>query len=409
MEKKEKEIQENILKSYEEPTLIGLNNIGASCYINSILQCLSQTPPLVNYFLNDSNKGEIMNNNINKENENKPQISPVFLKLIKILWDKNKKGSSFSPYDFMETIEKINPLLKKGSVAKSRDFFIIIIEQIHKELNKPINFQSQAFNLPLNQYDRNNAFEFFIKDAQKECSIISDNFYGINQTTNICLYCKNLFSSKGQNYPIAYNYGIFNCIIFPLPEVKSFANNYRSNIDNQINQNNSVTLNDCFCYNQQTETFTGDNANYCNICKKLNDSEYTFRIYLSPNILILILDRGKNNEYKIRVEFTETLDITQFVIEKDRPQIIYNLYGVIAYVSKMTQILIILAFVKVLLIINGINIMIQLLALLKMFKKKLLILILQIYYFIIKSKKFKIIIDRSNCNQTPLNIYKKEY
>ena len=123
-------------------------------------------------------------------------------------------------------------------------------------------------------------------------------------------------------------------MIFNLPKVKSFRNNYRSNLDNQINQNNSVTLNDCFYYNQKTEILCGDNVNFCNICKKLNESEFTSRIYSSPNILILILDKGKNNEYKIRVEFTETLDITQFVIVKDRPQIIYNLYGVIAYAEQ---------------------------------------------------------------------------
>ena len=37
MEKKEKESQENILKIYEEPTLIGLNNIGAASFFNPIL------------------------------------------------------------------------------------------------------------------------------------------------------------------------------------------------------------------------------------------------------------------------------------------------------------------------------------------------------------------------------------
>ena len=82
---KEKEIQENILKIYEEPTLIGLNNIDSASFINSILQCLCQIPSLINYFLKDSNKGVIMNNN-----------------------------TSFSPYDFMETVEKINLRLKKG-------------------------------------------------------------------------------------------------------------------------------------------------------------------------------------------------------------------------------------------------------------------------------------------------------
>ena len=120
-------------------------------------------------------------------------------------------------------------------------------------------------------------------------------------------------------------------MIFNLPKVKSFRNNYRSNFDNQINQNNNVTLNDCFCYNQHTEIFTEYN---CNICHQSYDSEFTSRIYSSPNVLILILDRGKNNEYKNKVEFTETLELTQFVIVKDSPQIIYNLYGVIAYVEQ---------------------------------------------------------------------------
>jgi len=56
-----------------------------------------------------------MNNNIVKVNRNLHQLSPIFLKLIKILWDKNKIGISFSPYDFMEAVKKMNPRFKKGA------------------------------------------------------------------------------------------------------------------------------------------------------------------------------------------------------------------------------------------------------------------------------------------------------
>jgi len=49
---------------YKFPTLIGLNNIGATCFMNSTLQCLSQTKILTNYFLNDRNKERIINNNL---------------------------------------------------------------------------------------------------------------------------------------------------------------------------------------------------------------------------------------------------------------------------------------------------------------------------------------------------------
>ena len=344
------DIKNIINKEYEKPTLIGLNNIGATCFMNSTLQCLSQTKQLSNYFLNKENEDKIINNNISKKNKNDFQLSVVFLELIKNLWDKNEK-KSFSPYNFMNTIEKMNPFFKQGTAGDAKDFVIYILEQIHRELKTSINKLKDEFVEPLNQYDKNNTFRNFLKDFQKEVSIISDVFFGFTETTNECLNCKNIYNYKGLNNPICYNYGIFNCIIFPLEEVKNFKinslqsynnynnyncgfnNNYNYNF-NQISQSNQVTLYDCFLYNQKSDLFCGDNKNYCNMCKQLFDSNYTSRIYVSPNVLILILNRGKNNMYDVKVEITETIDITQFVLEKDLPQITYDLYGVITHIGQ---------------------------------------------------------------------------
>ena len=364
--------------SYKKPTLIGLNNIGATCFMNSTLQCLSQTADLTNYFLKDSKKDRIINNNLAKENKNSLQLSPIYLKLIQKLWDK-KGAKSFSPNEFMNTIEKMNPLFKKGQAGDSKDFIIFILEQIHKELKSKI---SKNYNVvqPLNQYDRDNAFNYFLNDFTKDCSIISDAFFGFTETTNECLNCKKNYNSQYLKNPICYNYGIFNCLIFPLEEVKNYKNNmnymnnmrninymnnmgYMNNIGyinnmsnmgsmnnmnnmnnmgymnnmnyvNNINQENSVTLDDCFLYNQKTDLFTGENKNYCNICKQLYDSYYTSKIYSSPNYLILILNRGKNNIYNIKLYFSETIDITQFVVCNNGNQWIYNLYGVITHIGE---------------------------------------------------------------------------
>ena len=87
-------------------------------------------------------------------------------------------------------------------------------------------------------------------------------------------------------------------------------------------------------YNQKTELFTGENQNYCNNCKQLYDSMYTSKIFSSPNVLVLILNRGKGNIYDVKLDFTETIDISQFVLQKDKPQIIYNLYGVITHIGQ---------------------------------------------------------------------------
>ena len=48
--------------------------------------------------------------------------------------------------------------------------------------------------------------------------------------------------------------------------------------NNMSYQNNIVTIYDCFFYNQKPIVFTGDNQNYCNIFKMLNNSLYTNKI-----------------------------------------------------------------------------------------------------------------------------------
>ena len=311
----------------KEPALVGLNNIGATCFMNSTLQCLSQTKALSEYFLNEKNKDRIINNNLALENKSNTQLCPAFLDLITQLWKKGTK--SFSPHNFMNTVEKMNPLFKQGQAGDSKDFIIFILEQLHKELKKPTGFQDNNQNQVLDQYNRQNAQNFFFSDFKKEGSIISDHFFGFTETTNECLYCKQNYFYRGLPAPICYNYGLFNVLIFPLEEVKKMKNNYY-----QMYQNNMVTIYECFIYNQKTELFTGDNRNYCNICKQTWDSNYTSKIFVSPNILILILNRGRGNVYNVKLGFYEMIDISQYVLLKDKPQLIYNLYGVISHIGE---------------------------------------------------------------------------
>ena len=87
-------------------------------------------------------------------------------------------------------------------------------------------------------------------------------------------------------------------------------------------------------YNQKSELFTGENINYCNICKQLFDLIYTSKIYFSPNVLVLTLNRGKANIYDVKLNFTEFIDITQFVQQRDYPQLIYNLYSLITHIGQ---------------------------------------------------------------------------
>jgi ubiquitin C-terminal hydrolase len=271
--------------------------------------------------------------NIYLNNKNESQLSPVYYELIQHLWEKNRT-KSYSPYNFMNKINEMNTLFKLGQAGDSKDFIIYILEQLHKELNASViekNSNNSKINKPYDQYDKENTFNYFFNNFQKNCSIISDIFFGVNQTTNTCLNCKKNYNSQNLANPICYNYEIFNCIIFPLEEIrKTKYNSSQNNYLNQIN-NNIISIYDCFSYNQRDDLFTGQNQNFCNKCKQTFDSIYNLSIYISPNVLILILNRGKDNMYDVKLNFNETIDITNYVIMKDKPRIIYDLYGVITH------------------------------------------------------------------------------
>ena len=186
----------------KSPSLIGLNNIGGASYINATLQCFIQTEELTNFFLEERNKDQIINNNIALNNKNDNQISLAYFELIQNL-NKNEI-KSYSPNNFIGTIEKMNPLFKRGQAGDVKDFIIFILEQIHKELKKSNKNKEQSSEI-LNQYDRNSAFNHFLEGLKSENSIIKEQFFGIYEDTNVCLNCQNHYNSKKLNSPIYYN------------------------------------------------------------------------------------------------------------------------------------------------------------------------------------------------------------
>ena len=321
-------VKEEPIKRFINTPLIGLKNIGLSSFKNSVLQCFSQTKELTNYFLREKSRDVIFNNNIAKKNKEDLQLCPVFYELIQNLWYKSGRAF-YSPDKFLKIVDEMCKYqVLNFKPQDSKDFIIFILEQLHKELQKSIKTNSNHLDDPLNQYDKVNTFNHFIEDFKENTSIISDLFFGINETNTICLNCKNNYNAKGINNPISYNYGIFNCLIFPLEEVKKMKMQSKPN-NYMIFNINTVSLRDCFLYNQKTGYFTGQNRNYCNLCKQLSVTIYTNKIYSSPKYLILIMNRGKSNVFKIPLDFGEYLDLNQFVIQKDM-KMIYNLYGVIS-------------------------------------------------------------------------------
>jgi ubiquitin carboxyl-terminal hydrolase 8 len=310
------------------PPLIGLNNIGATCYMNSTLQCLSQTLPLTQFFLGQNNQ-KYFNNNINFNNDMNKKLTLAYLKLIKELWQNKKGYKTYSPYLFKNTIEEMNSLFQSNQAGDAKDLIIFILDELHRELKSPImDFQNNNnLNLSFNQYEKKNAFLFFIQNYKKNYSIIADIFFGIKETGNLCLNCKNIYNPQN---PTCYNYELFHSLIFPLEKIK----NMKYNNINNLQDNNILSIYDCFDYNQKVENFIDNNRGFCNLCQQYSDSIFYSKIYYGPNVLILILDRGKDNIYKVKLDFQENIDLSNYILYKDMNNMIYNLYGVISHIGE---------------------------------------------------------------------------
>ena len=310
---------ENLNDNQQNQThLRGLVNIASTCYMNSILQCFSHIPKLYNYF----QKEEISTivNDLYSEN----LLFPVFREVLVELWNKSN-NSPYSPNKFKEKLGEMNPLFKGAYPNDAKDLLTFILIQLHEELNHPNNTNMNNNNIDLNnieiQKNKKLMFEFFSQYFMNNYrSIISDLFFGIIYTKSDCFSCGTSI----------YNYQLFNFLIFPLQKVLE----YKMKLNNfQNNFNNTVTIYDCFEYSQ-FPTYLNDY--YCNFCKSSNGCKYTTYISVLPNIIIIIINRGKGIEYNINISFDKIIELKKYV-EFLSDECMYELFGVVTHYGDSSQ------------------------------------------------------------------------
>ena len=101
-----------------------------------------------------------------------------------------------------------------------------------------------------------------------------------------------------------------------------------TNFQNNIQNINTINCDDCFEYNQKMEYYTGENAMYCNNCKNQLPAFYQTILFTSPEILIIVLNRGKGIEFNVKMEFSETLNLYKYV-ERKETGYMYKLIGTV--------------------------------------------------------------------------------
>jgi len=203
--------------------IVGLYNMGNTCYLNSSIQCLSHTPILRDYFTSKSYLRDI---NTTNPLGHEGRLAQAFAVLVHNLWKKydskksltksnsNKSSStpldapSLTPKSFKEAMGKFNESFAGNEQHDAQELLAFLLSGLSEDLNrimkKPYIEAPDSDGRP----DDELADIWWNNHLQRELSIIEALFTGQYKSSSTCKTCK---YESARFEPFAY-------LQLPLPE-----------------------------------------------------------------------------------------------------------------------------------------------------------------------------------------------
>ena len=181
----------------------GLNNLGNTCFMNSSVQCLSNTKPLTVYFLRELHLHEL-----NQDNPDafKGLLALRYADLVKSLWDNSHRA--IAPLKIRWTIAKFANQFNGFGQQDAQELLAFMLDGLHEDLNRVTVKPYTQVQDSGDRHDSEVAEEFWNNHVSRNRSIIVDLFHGQLKSTLRCVECG--FTSV--------RFDPFSLLSLPLPE-----------------------------------------------------------------------------------------------------------------------------------------------------------------------------------------------
>lgn len=280
--------------------LVGLKNLGNTCFMNSILQCLSNTQSLRDYCLHNSHRRDLNNNS-----RTNTALMEEFAKLLQTMWT-SSSSEAVSPSEFKTQIQRYAPRFVGYNQQDAQEFLRFLLDGLHNEVNRvtvrPRGTVEDFDHLP----DEEKGKKMWSKYLEREDSKIVDLFVGqlkSSLTCSHCGFCSTVFDP-------------FWDLSLPIAK-KGYG---------------EVSLMDCMRLFTKEDVLDGDEKPTCYRCKARRRCTKKFTIQKFPKILVLHLKRfseaRRTSKLSTFVNFPmKDLDLREFASENSI-NAVYNLYAV---------------------------------------------------------------------------------